>query len=207
MPRRNHLLSSTGRRISCRITALTITALSIVALPAGADWLITLEGKVIETDGPWTIDGETLTYTDADGAVQTIAVDDVDVEASEETTAIRAGRPYEPSQPEAEGPGERKAQSKKKRGKGEKPAVILYMTTLCRQCTLARELLEELEVDFVAKDINTSKKARMEYRKKTQHGGGGLPVLDIGGAMVFSYTPRAIRQRVESLLEKAEDDE
>ncbi|MEM7356788.1 MAG: glutaredoxin family protein [Acidobacteriota bacterium] len=188
--------------------ALFLLSLFLPALPAQADWLITLEGKLIETQGAWTIEGDRLTYTDTHGEVQTLAVDDVDIEASAETTALRAGKPYEPGKMAAAASGETQEGGKKKARKGEKPKVIVYMTTLCKQCALAEELLQELGVDYIAKDVNDSKKARREFQKKTKHGGGGLPVLDIGGSMVYSYNPRAIRQRVEKLLqEQADNDE
>ena len=195
-----------GRRtIGC--TAILL----VLAAPAGGDWLITLEGRVIETRGPWTIDGETLSYVDPDGGQHVLDVADVDLEASEETTALRAGKPYVPrhaeattgeaEEPATEKPG--RSARKTRKSRAAKPDVILYMSSLCRTCTLARELLEELEVEFISKDINASSRARREYRKKAGHG-GGLPVLDIGGTMVFSYNPRAIRQRVEELRKRKE---
>ena len=66
---------------------------------------------------------------------------------------------------------------------------------------MARELLEELGVPYVAKDIRTSKRAKREYDKKAGRG-GGLPVLDIGGSMVYRYNARAIRERVEAMRAK-----
>ncbi len=180
----------------CRLLALLLLA---VVSPASADWLVTLDGKLIETDGPWTIDGETLTYVDLEGVEHTLDVAVVDLEGSEETTALKAGLPYEPKQePEAEPAGGKKAG--KKKGKKE-PKVILYMTSLCRSCAQARELLEELGVDFVEKDINASPKARREYKKKAGRG-GGLPVIDFDGRLVFRYNAKVIRQRVEELKEK-----
>ena len=180
-----------------------IASVLILGAPAGADWLITLEGKLIETQGPWTIDGRILTYTGLEGEQQTLDIDDVDLEASEETTALKAGKPYLPrdgaeASSEAVG-GKKKGRAGK--GKRKKPKVILYTASLCRECTKAKRLLEELGVDFVEKDINASTKARREYSKKAGHG-GGLPVIDIDGYLVFSNNPRVIRQRVRELQER-----
>ena len=166
-----------------------------LALPAAGDWLITLEGRLIETQGPWTIEGDALTYTDPDGEEHTLALDDVDLEASEETTALKAGKPYEPA-PEEDGAGQGGRQAT-----GEEPKIILYMTSLCQECTRAREILEDLGVEFVEKDIRTDPRAEREYRKIAGHG-GGLPVIDVDGAVVFSNNPRVIRQRVEEMRQR-----
>lgn len=181
--------------------------LSGLALPAGADWLITLEGRMIETRGPWTIEGPTLTYVDLEGEEHTLDLDDIDLEASEETTALKAGKPYVPGG-EAGASSEVAGKKKGRKGKRKEPKVILYMTSLCQECTRAQKLLEKLGVDFVAKDIIASKMARREYNKKAGHG-GGVPVIDIDGALVFSGNPRVIRQRVREMQEReaAADDE
>ncbi len=196
------MLKSGAAVVAAGIVVMVVAA---SAPPVAADWLITLEGKLIETSGRWTIDGGVLTYTDLEGEQQALALDDVDLEASEETTALRSGKPYLPREKAAAeeitsvaGAARGKAG---KAGKAPEPKIILYMTSLCRECTRARELLEELGVAFVQKDINTSRKALREYQKKAGHG-GGLPVIDIGGALVFSNKPRVIRQRVRQLEER-----
>ncbi len=171
-----------------------------LATPAGADWLITLEGRMIETRGPWTIAGRTLTYVDLEGGEHSLDLDEVDLEASEETTGLKAGKPYVPKDEASE--DEKKGKGKGKKGKNRgKPKVILYVTSLCKECMRAQELLEKLEVDFVVKDINSGPKTRREYQKKAGHG-GGVPVIDIDGALVFSNNPRVIRQRVKEMRER-----
>ena len=174
---------------------VALPALLWLALPAGADWLITLEGRMIETAGPWTIQGRTLTYVDLEGEEHTLDLDEVDLEASEETTALKAGRPYVPADAGEAAP---EAAEKDRR---EKPKVILYLTSLCQECVRVQELLEDLGVDFVVKDINRGPKTYREYKKKAGHG-GGVPVVDIDGALVFSANPRVIRQRVREMRER-----
>ena len=190
-----------GWRLSRAI--ISATALGLVGvfgstLPADADWLITLEGRMIETQGPWTIEDDVLTYTDLEGQQHTLNVDDVDIEASEETTALKAGKEYVPRSEREVSSEEAKKARKKLRKKAK---VILYMTTLCRDCSRAKKLLEELDVNFIEKDINANRNNGREYRRKAGHG-GGLPVIDIDGTLVFSNNPRVIRQRVEEFKER-----
>ncbi|MEM7587102.1 MAG: hypothetical protein AAF560_27180, partial [Acidobacteriota bacterium] len=54
-----------------RVLVLAALAWTPVAL---ADWLITLEGRMIETQGPWTIEGEVLTYVDLEGQEHSLSV-------------------------------------------------------------------------------------------------------------------------------------
>ncbi len=176
------------------------------ASPAGADWLITLEGKLIETQGPWTIEGETLAYTDLDGQAQSLPLDEVDLEASEETTALKAGKPYvpgqhtevRPSDPPADGPAK---PTSKKNKKSKKAKIILYSDAFCPNCAPARELLRDLGVDYVEKDIARSRRAYKEYSKKAGRG-GGVPIIDVDGTIIFRYNPRIVRQRIDEFLKK-----
>lgn len=191
-----------GYRANASRATAWISVVLVLSAPAAADWLITLDGKLIETQGPWTVEGDVLTYTDLEGEQHVLEIGDVDLEASEETTALRAGKPYVPREQAERAPkppAGRKA--KRQARKAAEPKIILYMTSLCKECSRARKLLEELGVDFVEKDVQKSKVAAKEYKKKAGHG-GGLPVIDIGGALVFSNNPRVIRQRVEELEER-----
>lgn len=171
----------------------------IACLPAAADWLVTLEGQLIETQGPWTIDGRVLAYTDLDGAEHRLDLDEIDLEGSEETTALRAGKPYVPRQEtDAEtssAPRTAAGKPAKRGGKGEKPKIILYTAALCTPCTEARELLEELGVEFRECDITKSKRSRKEYNKKAGHG-GGLPVIDLDGTLIYTWNPGVVRRKV-----------
>lgn len=177
---------------------LVLTGCLLPASTAGADWLITLEGKLIETRGPWTVEDQTLTYTDAAGEVHQIAVADVDLEASEETTAVKAGKPYVPKpkaeKPAAEAPADAKADE-------SGPQVVLYMTSWCGYCRRTSKLLETLGVPFAAKDIEKDKMAAAEYREKAD-GYRGIPVLDVGGQIIRGYQPTLIHKLVTELQER-----
>ena len=174
-----------------------------LAIPANADWLITLDGRMIETHGPWTIDGERLTYVDLEGVEHTIALDQIDLEGSEETTSLRAGESYEPLPPTAES---EPPAAKKRARKNKKSKIVLYVGAMCRTCTRARELLEELEVDFEILDVDSSVRARRTYEKKAGHG-GGLPIIDIDGKVIYTFHPGVVRRKIGTFLEKEKKQE
>ena len=182
-------------RIFMPITLICLALLG--AQPAAADWLITLEGKLIETQGPWMIDGKTLTYTDTDGIEHSVAVADVDLEASEETTALKAGRPYTPPANTRPAPFDLTSPTAAARA-GDEPKVTLYMTSWCGYCRKARKLLTKLDVDFAAKDVERSRKAAAEFRRKNG-GRGGVPLIDIDGELVRGYNEKRIRKLVAEL--------
>ena len=168
------------------------------ARPAVADWLITLEGRLIETQGPWTIDGRTLTYLDSSGAEHTLDLDEVDLEASKETTALKAGRAYEPPERTRPAPF---ALTPPLADDGDEPKITLYMTSWCGYCRKARKLLTRLDADFEAKDIEKSRRAAAEFRRKNG-GGGGVPLIDIDGKLVRGYNEKLIRKLVAELEEE-----
>ena len=62
--------------------------------------------------------------------------------------------------------------------------VVLYATSWCGYCKLARDLLRREGVAFVEHDIETS-----EYAKKMHKalGGGGIPVLEIRDKVIRGY--------------------
>lgn len=60
------------------------------ASPAGADRLVTHDGKTIATDGPWEVRGRLVVFTGEDGRLVSMRLSDVDLEASREATAAEA---------------------------------------------------------------------------------------------------------------------
>lgn len=81
------------------------------------------------------------------------------------------------------------------------PRVTLYATSWCGYCRKTRELLAELGVAYVEKDVEKSAEGRKEYQAKGK-GYGGVPLLDIGGTIVRGYEPEEIRTLVTALGEK-----
>ncbi len=177
---------------------IALICLALLYTPsAAADWLITLDGKLIETQGPWTIDGDHLTYTDTDGVEQSFAVDDVDLESSEETTALKAGGTYTPPENAEPTPFLLTSPTAAARA-GDGPKVILYQTSWCGYCRKARKLLTKLDVDFATRDIERNRKAANEFRRKNG-GRGGVPLIDIDGELVRGYDEKRIRKLVAEL--------
>ena len=159
---------------------------------ARADWLVTVEGELIETQSEWrVVDGEVI-FTGVDGEERRLALESVDLEASRETTAMKSGRAYEPS-PKVEAlekpPAEMKA---------PEPKITLYMTSWCGYCRRTADLLEKLEVAFVKKDIEKDPAAAQEYRKKG-NGYRGIPLLDIDGTIIKGFRSEVIYRLVHDL--------
>ena len=81
----------------------------LVATPSAADWLVLRDGTRIETDGPWQEKGRQVVFTRVNGALSTLRLADVDLEASRAATAERPA-------PEAPAP------------EGERPRAVLRLT-------------------------------------------------------------------------------
>jgi hypothetical protein len=61
--------------------------MTLTALPATADWLVTLGGDPVETDGAWEIKGKLIVFTLPGGTLSSMRLADVDLDASERLTA------------------------------------------------------------------------------------------------------------------------
>lgn len=161
---------------------------AVLALPAAADWLVTLDGNLIETQGTWKVDGDHIVYTDMQGKPQKMAVAKVDLEGSADTTEARTGK--RPELPAKELP-------KQEAEVVKNPDIVLFATTWCGYCRRARQLFEELDVAFVEKDIEKDAEARREFNQR--FGRAGVPVIDVGGRVIRGYSEQIIRQAVKEL--------
>lgn len=180
-------------RPSTSTLALSATLLAVLWLgsaPLAADWLVTEKGELIETLGPWTIDGESLTYQDPEGRSHTVELRAIDLEGSEETTAMKAGRPYVPK------PRMVKAEDQAAEAEAEQEPIVLYMTSWCGYCRKARKLLDDLDANFVEKNIEKDREAALEFRKKAGRG-SGIPVIDFDGTIVRGYNAKLIKELAE----------
>lgn len=59
----------------------------VMALPAGADWLVTHDGARVETKGPWKVKGSQVIFTLPNGTLSVLRKSEVDLDASAVATA------------------------------------------------------------------------------------------------------------------------
>lgn len=173
---------------------MILLGMAMTATAGFGDWLITLEGRLIETDGPWTVEDDTIVYTDTEGETREIARDAVDLEASRETTALKSGKPYVPPDPSAESEDDLR-----------RPEAILYVGWRCGPCEEARNLLDRLGVAYVER-YDEQRATRKELRKKVGRR-YILPVIDFYGKVVTGYRPLEIRRIVRELEDERDGSE
>jgi hypothetical protein len=81
--------------------ALGLLTLGLPAPPAHADWLVTRDGGRVETKGPWQTKGKLVVFTRAaDGALASLRVSEVDLDASAKATAEAKVKAETPPAPE-----------------------------------------------------------------------------------------------------------
>ncbi len=83
-------------------TLWLLAILWIAAAPSRADWLVTRDGGRVETKGPWKVKGKLVVFTQADGALSSLRLSEVDLDASRKTTEsarIQAEKPPAPAPP------------------------------------------------------------------------------------------------------------
>ncbi len=185
-----------------------LLAMLLLALcsPARADWLVTRDGKAIETKGAWAVSGKVVKFTSTGGVLSSLRVDEVDLDASRAETA-RRNAPPAPAPPKAPptapkkpvlvltdadvghvAPGTTAATSSRE-------PIVLYTTSWCGYCRKARALLTALGEDFEDKDIEKSAAARLEYTEKG-NGYSGIPLIDIDGTLLRGFNETKIRRLV-----------
>jgi len=71
------------RRSLIALTAL----LALAAAPVSADWLVTLAGTRVETRGAWQVKGKLVVFQTPDGALSSLRLSEVDLDASGRATA------------------------------------------------------------------------------------------------------------------------
>lgn len=72
-------------RTTAAVLAAALLALAAAA-PAAADWLVTREGKRVETKGPWKVKGKLVVFTLSDGKLSSLRAAEVDLDASRRAT-------------------------------------------------------------------------------------------------------------------------
>lgn len=84
---------------------LPVLLLTLVA-PAAADRLVTSQGEILETQGPWKVEGRMVVFTNATGELVAIRVSEVDLKASKKATE-EASKPPQPPTEEVQEEGKK----------------------------------------------------------------------------------------------------
>jgi glutaredoxin-like YruB-family protein len=78
--------------------------------------------------------------------------------------------------------------------------VIVYSTTVCPYCDMAKKYLEEKRIEYIDIDVSKDEKAMVEMTKKTNQ--LSIPVLDIDGEIIVGFNKKAIDTAIEIMLNK-----
>jgi hypothetical protein len=82
----------------------------VVPAPSSADWLVTRAGGRVETKGSWKVKGKLVVFTGANGALASLRLADVDLEASKAATQeAKEAREAAAAQPEPKEPPHKKS--------------------------------------------------------------------------------------------------
>lgn len=75
------------------------------------------------------------------------------------------------------------------------PKVIIYSTSTCPYCHLAKEFLKENKIEFKDYNVQEDQKALDEMIKKS--GQYGVPVLDIDGEIIIGFDKEKISKALK----------
>ena len=70
--------------------------------------------------------------------------------------------------------------------------VIVYSTSTCPYCTMAKNFLREKGIKFADIDVSVDKAAATEMVHKS--GQMGVPVIDIDGKLIVGFNREAIKK-------------
>jgi glutaredoxin len=183
-----------------------------LALPAAApaDRIVLKDGQTIETRGPVKLESRRVVYTDLDGRLVALRIEEIDVPrttapppaappkrvattSAPDSTIAPTKAPvlrltdadvgHIEDRADADAPGAAPAPSA--------PVVTLYSTTWCGWCRKSRQLLESLGIAFVEKDVERDPRAAAEKSRLAP--GSGVPVLVRGGEVVRGFSEATIR--------------
>ncbi|MDO5713331.1 MAG: glutaredoxin family protein [Tissierellia bacterium] len=72
---------------------------------------------------------------------------------------------------------------------------VIYTSSTCPYCTMAKDYFKEKGVDFEEKNVQTDPEARSELMEK---GYTGVPVIVLGGEEIVGFD----KSKLEKLLDK-----
>jgi glutaredoxin-like YruB-family protein len=70
--------------------------------------------------------------------------------------------------------------------------VIIYTTTWCGFCKMAKKYMDELGISYQEKDVERDPAAGMEAVQKS--GQMGVPVIDVNGTIIVGFNKPALDQ-------------
>jgi alginate production protein len=149
-----------SRQVCRRLRAVPLLAIAALSAgpPVAADWLVTREREVIETAGPWRVQGSRVVFNQVNGPLVSLPADAVDLEASRLYTERMRGRPalppgwqvigrgvsLPPPELPSEPPGDRPAGDGRP-GRDEGALVRLHPDEIPAQVDATRRQIAELE--------------------------------------------------------------
>ncbi len=77
----------------------------------------------------------------------------------------------------------------------EKTVVKVYSTTTCPYCTMAKNYLREIGVEYIDKNVSADRAAAIEMVEKS--GQMGVPVLDVNGEIIVGFNREAINKALK----------
>jgi glutaredoxin 3 len=77
--------------------------------------------------------------------------------------------------------------------------VIIYSTTWCAFCKMAKQYFDSKNVAYVEKDIEADEAAKKELLDKVHGNFQGVPVIDVNGSVILGFD----RPKIDAALEKA----
>ena len=83
----------------------------------------------------------------------------------------------------------------------EQPDIIMYSTSWCGVCKKARSFMKNEGLAFIEKDIEADKAAARELQEKCERARvpmGGVPVIDVGGALMRGFDPQRLMSMLKS---------
>ena len=99
---RNKHVRTKGSRLSALTAASTLVTAGVVcflASPLLADRLVTTDGSVIETRGPWEVRGKTVVFTTPKGTLSSVRASEIDFDATEVANLAVPASPASPASP------------------------------------------------------------------------------------------------------------
>jgi glutaredoxin-like YruB-family protein len=75
------------------------------------------------------------------------------------------------------------------------PKVIIYTTTTCPFCKMAKDFFKENNIEYIEKDVTTDEAALKEMVEKS--GQMGVPVIDIDNQIIVGFDEEAIRDALK----------